>query len=427
MNTQSYNSRLLTMALAMLLFSVSVWSQNTSDNSSLRQDFDGLVLPDHSWTGMQFGWDVAAEDDTLVVSNFGTAITASVYVFKRINHQWQQTQRIIQPSNSEDFAITFDLFKDRMIVSAPDYRFQAHKNRGSAPGAAYIYEFDGAMWEQTGLVFAEDESNFNEEFGYRVKIYGDTAIVSAPEDDDGMYESYGAVYVFTKGVDGWSQSKKIILPIRRVDEFFGVEIDLGVTSPEKLNGDRIVIGTLKSEAVYIFELINEDWILVDQLFANDYGSQSGWGRSLSIQDDLLVVGSPLEEKGVVNVFKKMDDTWTHQETFTNLIDDGSLYFGNRVTLHNNKILVSYLMDPGSINDNGQNFLYQFNGIEWIRTHAFNTELSNFNFGQALTDDWVFLGTPKTNRHPNTVTGVVYAISIDNLFCSGFEISPDACK
>lgn len=417
----SYRNKLSIVALFIVIASNGLMAEESLDQfSSNSQAVE--IHPDYTWNGMQFGWDIDAEGDMLVASNFGVAITGSVYTFKYVDEVWTQVQRIIQPSNSEDFGVKLDLNGESLIVSATDYRFNNFNKFGSAPGAAYVYELVDNLWVETGLLFAED-GLFNQGFANEVKIYGDTAIVAAPESYENGFENYGAVYIYNKDPKGvWSQTRKLQLPIKREGEFFGVSIDLGVTEENKVNGDRIVVGTLKSDAVYIFELVEGSWYLADQIFANDYGLQSGWGRAIALENDTLVITSPYQEKGLVNVFKKAEDTWELEGSFTNLNADNSLDFGSDVVLHDDKILVNYRVDPSSFDSKIQNMLFQYIDSNWRQTNVFQHEHSSSNDGQSITDTNLFIGVPKSNRPPE-ITGTVYSynlVELDFIFADSFE-------
>ncbi|MBK8659493.1 MAG: hypothetical protein IPN22_11645 [Bacteroidetes bacterium] len=112
-------------------------------------------------------------------------------------------------------------------------------------GAAHIFYNNGTEWVWQQKLVAADRSSIDF-FGEAVAIYGDYALVAATGDSKNMYgvsdSSYpaGAVYLFKRTGNVWSQTYKITAPKneRWWDDNYGNSI--------ALNQTHVVVGTYKT-------------------------------------------------------------------------------------------------------------------------------------------------------------------------------------
>lgn len=83
-----------------------------------------------------------------------------------------------------------------------------------------------------------DDGSFADHFGWAVALYGDTAIVGAPEDDgigEDNADNRGSAYIFEKDGNGdWVQKAKLLPDDGAADEQFGRNVDL--------HGDTAIVG-----------------------------------------------------------------------------------------------------------------------------------------------------------------------------------------
>jgi hypothetical protein len=172
---------------------------------------------------------------------------------------------------------------------------------GSSAGAAYLFEENIGgedNWGQRRKVVADDADGLDS-FGISVSLSGDRLVVGAWLDED----SGGAVYVFEKdrnGTNAWGQ-------IRKISQASGASPG-GVGFAVCLVGDRLAIGTqnllgLGAGKVFLHERNlggSNRWGLRKTLSAPVPESGDGFGRSLALDGDLLVIGSPGKDAGPVN-------------------------------------------------------------------------------------------------------------------------------
>ena len=112
---------------------------------------------------------------------------------------------------------------------------------------------DGTFTQQSKL-YASDAAT-GDYFGLPVSLYGDTALIGAPGDDNNSKTDSGSVYVFTRSsADGtFTQQSKFHASDAAASDQFGVAVSL--------YGDTALIGAIydddngqsNSGSVYVFK------------------------------------------------------------------------------------------------------------------------------------------------------------------------------
>ncbi len=158
-------------------------------------------------------------------------------------------------------------------------------------------------------------------------------VIGATGDElpgEGINTNRGAAYVFRK-IDGkWFEHQKLIPRITFDDQQFGDSV--------AINGDSIAIGARSAtEFAYVFRLQGEAWIEEARLEPIG-GTLGGFGESVNISDDVLVVGAPLDSdiafwSGAVHVFEFTNGVW--EPRIKLLASDGhaNARFGTSVDLN----------------------------------------------------------------------------------------------
>jgi len=123
-------------------------------------------------------------------------------------------------------------------------------------------------------------------FGVSVAVDGDTAVVGAPNADDFR----GAVYVFTRSGDSWTQTAKLTASDGAGGDSLGVSV--------AVDGDTIVAGanTLQG-SVYTFARTGGDRTQTAKLTASDGAAADQLGSSVAVDGDTIVAGAYLDDFG----------------------------------------------------------------------------------------------------------------------------------
>ncbi len=196
-----------------------------------------------------------------------------------------------------------------------------------------------------------------------------------------------------------------------------------------IDGNTAVVGapnggTSGSGIVYIYKRVNSGWTSTWSLDTTIEAAStpSGFGYSVAVRGDVLVVGAPYENQlvgmttynnqGAVYVFERSGGVWntTAAASFTSPVDmsydDSGTYnlFGNAVSTDGSSIAVGA---PGSRGNAGSAYVYTKTGASWssnsLGLREVNSSAGDF-LGSAVAVDgnYVMFGWPGAS--PNGFTG-----------------------
>ncbi len=170
-------------------------------------------------------------------------------------------------------------------------------------GAAYLFQKDQGGANNWGQIKKIQSSDIlaDDAFGYSVFISGDTAVVGAMWQDTGGSKT-GAAYIFGKdegGAGNWGQIKKIQASDKEIDDEFGrfVVISDDIVAVGSQLEDT---GASSAGAVYIFGKDQggaDNWGEVKKIQSGNPQSNGYFGKSVSIYGDIMVVGAYGEDIG----------------------------------------------------------------------------------------------------------------------------------
>lgn len=242
-----------------------------------------------------------------------------VHVYMRTGPTWDATTatdtKLSNPRGTpmgmgEQFGCGVALSADASVlaVSAP---FGDNPGR---EGRVYMFTREGTMWQSRSVVMAENP-NMKDEFGERIALSGDGAILAVGahfEDGDGQdpqantVMNSGAVYVFARDGLTWTWHQQIYLKAGNAGEgdFFGSAIALSASGRMLAVGarweDSANVADIRdaddsvsnSGAAYVFTSDGTRWGPLAYLKA-DTGADGalGWSMALSADGGTLAVGS----------------------------------------------------------------------------------------------------------------------------------------
>jgi len=173
----------------------------------------------------------------------------------------------------------------------------------------------------------------------------------------------GAVYVYRKGADGWSEVTRLVASDGFAGDGFGAVI--------ATNGGSMLVGTQPHAqvggvtAVYVFERTAPgSWAQVGRLPTIDVDDAAGYGESLALGDGVAFVGAPglgagSAGGGSVYVFGGSGDNWTSRGQLAAGADGNG--FGASLAMGSGRLMVgapaanivySFAMDGGTWQQQG---------------------------------------------------------------------------
>ncbi len=434
-----------------------------------------------------FGRAVAMSADTLVVgaaneasnatgvggdqSDNSTAGAGAVFVFVRENGSWSQ-QAYLKASNTEpangglfpgdNFGHSVAISGDTIVVGAIREGSNATGVNGDESdnslfqaGAAYVFVRNGTTWSQQAYLKASNTAA-TDFFGYSVALSGDTALVSAlqedsaatgingDENDDGAGNA-GAVYVFVRSGTSWSQQAYLKASNTAGSDFFGESVALsgdtaligasGEDSADSgVNGNETDDGASRSGAAYVFVRSGTTWSQQAYLKASNTATNDFFGQSVALSGDTALVGAWGEDSadtgvngndsdngaarsGAAYVFARNGTIWTQQAYLKASNTGADDRFGSQVALSGDAAVVGARFEGGSAtgvdgdgSDNsadnaGAAYLFVRDGTTWSHRaylKASNTGAFDEFSAVSLANTTVIVGA---SREDGSATGV----------------------
>lgn len=333
-----------------------------------------------------FGYSLAVSGNTLVAGAWQNdslrANSGAAYIFEwGAENGWQLVTKLT-PDNADfagdEFGKAVAIDANLVIVGA-QFDDEAGKDRG----AAYVFErnSDGdAPWMQVAKLAAND-AEFRDFFGHSVAISGELVVVGAPEDDD-MGKQSGSAYVFERSAtdNRWAQVAKLTANDGEANDGFGRTVAVA--------GNTILVGANEHSheginnngAAYVFEKDQSgSWQQVAKLTAHDGDELDRFGSALALQANLALVGAPFDDDsenagGSAYLFERsMNGDWSQIAKLT--ADDPHLgnQFGHAVAFFNNQALIGSPGHDEMGKESGIAYLFQQDATGWQLVQTFSPD------------------------------------------------------
>ena len=167
-------------------------------------------------------------------------------------------------------------------------------------GAVYVFTRTGDVWSQQAYI-KPSVSAVDDQFGYAVALSsdGNTLAVGAPTQDTAGTDA-GIAFVFARTGTTWSQQTVVSAATPDVNDWFGSALALSAS------GDTLAVGAFHDDgssnaltdtgAVYIFERVGTSWSVGATLRETNQDPSDEFGYSIAFADDTtLAIGAPNED------------------------------------------------------------------------------------------------------------------------------------
>lgn len=169
-------------------------------------------------------------------------------------------------------------------------------NPADSTGAVYLYIRSNDAWSQVQKITASDVAA-NDHFGYAVALCNDYLVVGAPgESEDPLggnsLSAAGSAYLFRNDAGTWSKVQKMVASDRTVDAHFGKSVSI--------SGNDLLIGAPNEDsntgAAYLFKMTDGVWSQTQKITASDKNAGDHFGNSVSISGKALLVSAVDEDE-----------------------------------------------------------------------------------------------------------------------------------
>jgi hypothetical protein len=332
------------------------WSQQAYIKASNTGE---AAVGDQLGDGDQFGFSLglSADGNTLAVGAIGEDSGAkgingdqndnsqqgagAVYIFTRSGASWSQ-QAYIKPSNTDAndlFGYAVGLSADGNTLAASSYDEDSSareingvmdKNRRGS-GAIYVFTRTGDKWAQTAYLKAHN-AEAGDSLGYDIAISQDgNTVVGGAGDEDcfspginppgcdndlKLDSSTGAVYVFARNGNTWTEQAFIKSSHPSKEDWFGSRLNLsgdGNTlavgaqlengGSQGINGKQDDLSAEDSGALYLFTRTGSTWTQKAYVKASNAKAYDEFGSAMALSRDGKTIaigarGEPSAAKGV---------------------------------------------------------------------------------------------------------------------------------
>ena len=382
------------------------------------------ITPDYKQSNQYFGASLSLYNNYVAIGAYGSG---SVYVFKMVDDTWIQEKRI-NVNESFFFGREVNMYEDYMIIS--DYSYNGHgaafiyqrngsdwlqkeflepndtfehqcygasivisdgyamvgdsqdKDKGQYSGSVYVYKFDGNNWIFKTKLFASDGS-YNDYFGSSLAMDSNFLVVGAKnEGSESLYKSgTGAVYIFELINEEWIQTKKLKPDELMEGDHFGYSVDIFA--------DTIIVGANTSDemgsssgSAYIFKCLNQNWIKEVKLVPDDGSTQSLFGCSVAIYDKLAIIGAWGDNNfdGSIYVFEKKESSWSRYDKILDDNVNSNDSFGTSVDIFDRYIIGgSHGMDIDGISNSGAAYIHKLKSFDSVLTGKILTSYEHMGY------------------------------------------------
>ncbi len=325
--------------------------------------------------------------------------SGAAFLYEVVDEKWVERAKLLSSDLAplDEFGASVGLGKYAAVVGAP-----LHNAVGNNSGAAYIFSQSYGLWAQSAELLSNDLAPFDD-FGRAVAIHGDTAVVGAPLHNAIGGDS-GAAYVFRKVYSTWVQEAKLLPSDLAPLDNFGASV--------AISNDTIVVGAPlrndvgdNSGTAYVFTRSYSTWTQQAKLTPLDLAPLDEFGRAVSIDKDMIVVGAPLHNavgnnSGAAYVFHRDGGKWK-QEARILPNDLAPLdHFGASVSVDGNSIIAGSPLRNDVGDNSGAAYLFRRYDWKWRQekkiTAADLAPLDEFSTSVGLSWESAIVGSPLRN-------------------------------
>ena len=288
----------------------------------------------------------------------------AVYVFTRVGEGWEQQAylKAFNPGIADNFGFITALSADgeTLAVSAHfeasgDTGVGADQNDDSIPqaGAVYIFTRTGNEWNQQAYIKASNTGEISQgeafgdgdQFGTAMTLSdnGNVLAVSSITEDSGSpgingnqadnsTRSAGAVYIFRRDGENWSQTSYVKPSNPGEGDYFGYSLSLAADGRRLSVGSYDEGGSLAANneqqdddldgagAVYVFDYNGVVWHQTAYLKASNAERSDSLGVSVAISDDgNTLVATALDEDGMTTGINEFPEPDRDRDTSTGAV------------------------------------------------------------------------------------------------------------
>ncbi len=260
---------------------------------------------------------------------------------------WNEEAKLLPSDGDENFGIgaSVGLDGDVIVIGAP-WALTPNGNTG----AVYVYRFEISAWVEEATLVATD-GELGDRFGTSVATSGDRIFFGAPECDEAG-EIAGAAYVFEYDGASWNEVDKLIPADAEPGDGFGAALDvrddvaiIGAMENCLCSIFPSPTGDPGPGTAYVYRSDGVSWNEEQKLSGSETHPGSFFGTAVAIEGDVAIVGSraddvpPLYWVGGSYVYRYDGVAWSEEVRIIPSDGIGGDEFGAAVDLDGESALI----------------------------------------------------------------------------------------
>ncbi len=311
-----------------------------------------------------FGYSVAVSGNAAVVGAYrhssGGAPGAQwgqTYVYRYDGAAWVEEQilRASDEVTGGGFGISVAIDGNVAVIGG-----FGHPSGGEQRGQAYVFRYNGTTWMEEGILQASDEVDFAS-FGYAVAVNGSVAVVGAFNYFTPLKGFMGQAYIYRYSGAGWPEEQVL----KASDESNYAQFGASVA----VSGDVVVVGALNHPGgginrgqAYVLRYNGASWAEEQILKASDGVDQALFGRSVAVDGNVALIGGPGNPSGGTNrgqtyVYRYNGATWPERQILQASDEADGSGFGVSVAVDGDGIVVGANGHPSGGTHRGQAYAF----------------------------------------------------------------------
>lgn len=292
-----------------------------------------------------YGGTVAAAGNVVGVGAPLHNSIGAVYTYSESSmvYTFQQKIEPTDGTGSDQFGRAMAMKDGKMLIGAPGH--------DSGKGAVYYYELFGNVW---GLVdkFVPADAQPGDQFGTAVAMAADTYLATSPNHFLGGGIN-GAAYTFKNDGGTLTMEEKLVPVDGVLNDNFGEACAMTEMYILVAATSSTLPGT-DAGAVHAWIKNGTDWEQILSIYPENPTSFEFFGRSLSINGEDAVIGSPGKNSGAgeATTVKMRGAISLKTGTVTATNSEAGDSFGEGAVMLNNRMAISANYGSSDVNDSG---------------------------------------------------------------------------
>ncbi|MDG2201170.1 MAG: hypothetical protein P8K80_08325 [Phycisphaerales bacterium] len=288
-----------------------------------------------------------------------------VYVWDRTSGSWALVAEIDPASvaDGSEFgaALEFTTF-ETLVIGAPGF---GEAGPTYNMGTGFLYAGD---WSQNQEIPPAAASS-GDQWGTDVSMYGYNVAIGSPLASFTGAES-GAVSIFNYNSSIWLENQTVLPTDLASSSRFGSQVAMG--EHWLAVGDYAALSTAGSGRVHLFHQDSEWDTFIEMQVLEDPTTGNGnsrFGEAIAMEGSLLAVSAPWGSiDDYVYVYELDGGTWGLLATLSDPNGDSASGFGASIAIEGDRIVVGANgADIGASND-GAAWVFEARGDNWVATH-----------------------------------------------------------